>query len=607
MLWPRPFSVWMLLLLASCSTGASSTPPAATPSDRLPQPLAPAVEGEVRPRYQSEDPVTLDWNLGGEPGSLDPALGIDKASLDVTANLFVGLTRYDPNTSAALPQLAISWDVSADGRIYTFFLRNDIQWVRYNPVFQTVESQGPVTAYDVEYSIRRAINPKTGSGYAYALFDIKNAGPIHRAILNGAEETILKDVGVMALDETTVQFILERPARYFPAILAMWVAKPVPQRLVEANPENWTDVDTIWTNGPYLINSWEPEPGVPIRFEKNPFWVAAGQVQIEVVQAYMVVEPSTEFELFKSKELDASGVPVLDLRKVREDPFLSQYYAQQPVPCTYYYGFNMVKAPFDDVRVRTAFSAAIDRERLIYVELDDGKEIPATTFAPPATFGAPAPGTAGLGYDPELAWTSLQEYLTEQGLESTAEFASKYNIVLAHNTGELHARVAEAVQEMLLENLGVSVQVKDQDWTDLLEATTSTAPLEESYHIFRMGWCADYPDEDNWLRAVFHFQEGSNRVRRQCAEPNCSVLVGPSQFDELVEQAARETNPDLRASLYAPAEDILAGQEVAAAFLFQHAANTVTWSWLHRDYPYMGGANWYEWTLDWEIKKVNRP
>jgi oligopeptide transport system substrate-binding protein len=154
--------------------------------------------------------------------------------------------------------------------------------------------------------------------------------------------------------------------------------------------------------------------------------------------------------------------------------------------------------------------------------------------------------------------------------------------------------------------LGVNVAVADQDWTAYLETTNRTRPVEEAYHIFRMGWCADYPDENNWLREVFHYQDGTNRVRRRCAAPDCAGLSGPAVFDRLVIEAAREPDPNLRRELYARAEDILAREEVVAAFLFHGGANYVTKPWLHRDYASADGAHWYAWTIDWEVKKAAR-
>ena len=594
----------LLLVAVSCGPAETrvepGTLPAAVEGEFEGESVTTAATREVRPRSQSEDPVTLDWSLEIDPATLDPALVMDKASLDCTANLFVGLTRYHPDSSAVLPYLATAWEVSDDKLVITFYLRDDIQWIRYDQDTGVVETQRPVTAFDVEYGVKRSLDPATGSHYAYVLYIIKNAALVH----SGAEGMTLDDVGVQALDDSTVQFTLERPASYFPAIAAMWVAKPQPPELVEAHDDAWTEPGAIWTNGPYMLT--KQTPGQLLRFEKNPFWIHASEVQIEIVNAMVVIDPGTEFALYKDNELDAARVPLADLQQVHQDPFLSQQIVRQLAPCTYYYGFNSTKPPFDDVRVRTAFSASINRLALIETVLENGGAIPASSFAPPGTLGAPPLGTVGLNYDPTLAQASLQEFLDEMGLEDAAAFAARYEIVLGVNTGELHERIAAAIQEMWVETLGVSVSLEDQEWGDYLETTQSTTPIGDAFHIFRMGWCADYPDENNWLGSVFHYQEGSNRSRRQCADPNCAVLVGPAAFDRLVVQAAGETDPDARGELYALGEDILAREEVAAAFIFHHGDFTVAKSWLERDYPLMGGANWPDWQIDWAVKKANR-
>jgi oligopeptide transport system substrate-binding protein len=592
----------LLLTAISCSPAGPGDEPA-SPAVPLPgedggEESTAGGPREVRPLSRSEDPVTLDWSLETDPASLDPALVTDRASLDCTANLFVGLTRYDPDTSAVLPYLATSWEVSEDGMTYTFYLRGDIQWVKYDQATGSIALQRPVDAHDVEYSIKRAIDPATESHYAYVFYVIQNAPLVH----SGAPELTLDDVGVRALDDTTIQFSLSAPASYFPAIMAMWVAKPVPPELVKAHRDDWTQSANIWTNGPYMMTGRVADQA--LRFERNPAWVHADEVQIEVVNARIIIDPATEYVLYKANELDAARVPIADLQQARQDPILGPQITRQTLPCTYYYGFTTTKPPFDDVRVRTAFSAAIDRLALIQTVLEYGGEMVATSFAPPGTAGAPPPGAAGLGYDPQLARTSLQEFLDEKGLADGAAFAGRYGIVLGFNTGESHRRIALAVQAMWADILGVQVRLEEKDWGDFLEITQSTTPVEETFHIFRMGWCADYPDENNWVRQVFHYQEGANRVRRQCVDRNCTVLAGPAAFDRLVVQAAEEINPGTRAELYALAENILAREQVVAAFIFHHGENVITKSWLSRDFPLMGGANWSDWVLDWAVKKA---
>jgi len=396
-----------------------------------------------------EKPVTLNWNWATEPPTADPSLATDTTSVDLTGNIFVGLTKLDPVTNEAVPYLATDWEVGedADGnQTWTFHLRNDIPWVKYDPVTgettQEVDADGNprfVNAFDVEYGVKRTINPDTASDYAYVLYIIKNA----QAVNEGQEGFTLDDVGVKALDESTVQFTLETPAGYFASIASMWVAMPMPQWAIEEWGDKWTEAGLIVTNGPYVMESWIH--GGELNLVKNPLWPEADQVQIERVEGVMIVEDSTAFALYENNELDTTPVPLPEIDRVKADPVLSKDFYSAPTACTYYYGFTNTKPPFDDVRVRKAFSHAIDRQSLID-NVTKGGQIPATSFAPPGIFGAPEPGTVGIGYDPDAAKTYLQEYLDEKGM--TLDEFNALGIKMMHNTSEGHARIAAAIPGM---------------------------------------------------------------------------------------------------------------------------------------------------------------
>ncbi len=546
---------------------------------------------------KADDRVTLHINLGTEPPSLDPSLATDTTSVDCIRNTFISLTQFHPVTGAVEPYLATDWEVSEDGLVYTFHLRDDINWVKYDAITGEVTAQRPVTALDVEYGVKRTIDPNTASDYAYVLYVIKNAEGV-----NSSEEGLtLDDVGVKALDDYTLEFTLEYPASYFPAIAGMWVGNPMPQEPIDEFGDRWIEPGFIWTNGPMVITEWIH--GGSMQMEKNPLWVNADDIQIEVIDMVMVQEASTAFAMYENNELDSTGVPLPEIDRVKADPVLSVEYYNAPAACTYFYGFTHTKPPFDDVRVRTAFSAAIDRATLIDTVIKGG-QIPATSFAPPGIFGAPEPGTVGLGYDAELAKASLDEFLAEMGIADAAAFATEYDVVLGHNTSEGHARIAAGIQALWGEHLGVNVRVENQEWGVYLDTLNKTTPVEEMFHIYRLGWCADYADENNWVREVFHYQEGANRARRQCADPNCGELIGPAEFDDLVVEAALESDPDKRIEMYARAEDLLARVEASAAFIYHYTAVNVTKPWLTRNYPLLGGNDWFLWKIDWEAKKA---
>ncbi|MDH5606127.1 MAG: peptide ABC transporter substrate-binding protein [Anaerolineae bacterium] len=544
-------------------------------------------------------PVVLRINWGTEPPALDPSLATDSTSINVIHSLFAGLTQFDPLTGEVLPYLATSWDISDDGLTYTFHLRGDLPWVQYDPtsgVVSAVEDADGniryVDAYDVVYGVKRTLDPDTGSGYAYVMYVIKNG-----AAVNGGEEGLtLDDLGVRAVDAATVEFTLEHAAAFFPSITAMWTAWPQPEWVVEEFGDSWTEAENIITNGSYVLDTWVH--GDQLVLVKNPLWINAESVQIDRVEGVMIVEESTEFALYENNELETGRVPLADMDRVRNDPVLSQELYIAPAPCTYYYSFNTQKYPMTDSRVRAAFVMAIDRQSLVE-NVTKGGQIPATSFAPPGIFGAPAPGEVGLHYDPAAAAALLDEFLAEEGM--TLEEFNALGIVLMHNTSEGHARIAGAIQQMWTENLGVEVNVENQEWAVFLTTVGNTTPIEDAPHIFRNGWCADYPDENNWVHEVFNAQAGANDERRNCKDVNCGE-VGTSRFDELTLEALLETDPDKRIELYREAERILAEEEVAFAPIYHYTTVNVSKPWLTRNYPVLGGLDFWNWKVDLALR-----
>ena len=557
---------------------------------------------EPEPEPMEAQPVTLNYNLGTEPPTLDPSLTTDTTSVTLTQNLFCPVVNIDPITSEVIPALATDWEegVDADGnQTWTFNLRDDIAWVHHDPVtgetYQVTDADGNprfVNANDVVYGTKRTIDPATASDYAYVLYIIKNA----QAVNGGDEELTLDDVGVEALDDNTVMFTLETPAAFFPSIASMWVTYPMPQWAIDEFGPKWIEAGLIDTCGPYVLESWIH--GGTLTMVKNPLWIDADNVQIERVEMDMIVEASTAFALYENNELDTVAVPLPEIDRVKADPVLSAEFYNAPAACTYYYGFVNTKYPMTDQRVRLAFSAAVDRQSLIDNVLKGG-QVPATTFAPPGIFGAPEPGTLGQGYDPELAQASLQEFLDEEGM--TIDDFNALDLVLMYNTSEGHARIAAAIQQMWKDVLGVDVRVENQEWAVYLNTVQKTTPVEEEPHVFRMGWCADYADENNWVHEVFNSDAGANRLRRNCLDANCAETT-TSEFDEITLAAQQSSDPDERAALYAQAEDILAKTEAAYIPIYHYTTVAVTKPWLTRNFPNISGQDIFNWTIDMDAK-----
>jgi oligopeptide transport system substrate-binding protein len=577
------------MLLSACGSGAVETVIVEIDGETVIQTVVVEVEKEAEAVVE---PVTLNWNFGTEPPSADPSLATDTTSVDLAGNLFVGLTKFHPVSGALEPYLATEWaaGTDADGnQTWTFKMRDDVAWVNYNPVTgettQEVDADGNprfVNAHDIVYGTKRTIDPATGSDYAYVTYIIKNA----LAVNSGDEELTLDDLGVVALDDYTVMFTLEDPAGYFPAIAGMWIVYAMPEWNIDQWGDKWTEAGLIVTSGPYVMESWIH--GGEIVLLKNPLWVDADKVQIERIEGLMITESSTAFALYENNELDTTAVPLPEMDRVKADPVLSAELTMAPTPCTYYYGFTNNKPPFDDIRVRQAFSYAIDRQSLIDNVTKGGQEV-ATSFAPPGMFGAPVPGTVGLGYDAAAATAALQSYLDEKGM-TIADF-NALDIVMMHNTSEGHARIAAAIQQMWTDALGVEVRVENQEWAVYLKTIQKDTPLADMPHIWRLGWCADYPDENNWIHEVFNADVGANRLRRVSGE-----------FDALTVAAALAETPAEREALYLQAETMLTEGEAAYAPIYHYTTVNVSKPWLTRNFPPLGAADFFNWVIDADAK-----
>ena len=468
-------------------------------------------------------------NLGTEPPSLDWSLATDHVSFNVIANLMVGLTEFDKNLKPA-PVVAKSWDVLEGGRKILFRLRDDVTW-----------SDGKkVTARDFEYSWKRLLDPKTASEYAYILFDIVNAEAFNQGKITDASL-----VGVKALDDFTLEARLKQPASYFLAITTFEVTYPQRQDIIERFGTKWTEPGRIVTNGPFLLHSWKHENEIQLR--PNPSFFL-GKPAIEKVEMFMVKEKTTALAMYEQGQLDfidnTHSIPIFDKPRLTKSPGFKAV----PQLRGYYYGFVTDRKPFDDVRVRKAFSMAIDRT--VFPKVLHGGEQPATSWIPP---GMPAHNPRiGLTYNPAEA----RRLLKEAGYPDGKGFPQ---VTLGYNTDdEDHKIVAEAIQGMWKQNLGVLVRLDSQEWKVYLKKLKTDPP-----HVFRLGWGADYPDPDNFMK-LFTSLSGNNDTRWK-----------NPRYDQLLDLAAREFDEEKRKRLYDQAQRILCETDVPIIPLFTTTEHTV--------------------------------
>ncbi len=526
----------------------------------------------------------------GDVPTLDPSLAEDTTSIQVGKELFIGLTHLNEETGAVNPGMAKEWKVSDDGKVYTFSLRDDVAWVQYNPdsgkVEQVTDDNGKVrivNAHDFVYGIRRTQNPATASNYAYVNWGyLKNAQAIAGGSDQGEADPLygkVDELGVKALDDYTLEITLERPAVFFLGIASMWINWAQPQWLIDAQGDNWIEPGVIQSYGPYVLGEWTHDASLTLI--ANPFWPGTDAIpkpSIKYVN-FTMLDETPSFANYEAGLADVAKAPLTELDRIRADPELSQQLKTPPDLCTYYYGFNVEKPPFDDVNVRKAFSWAIDRTSVVE-NVAKGGQVPARWFERPGLTAAPSPDL-GDDFGPPVTAdpAKAKEFLA----------ASKYGgpeglpeVTLMVNQVEGHVKIAEAIQQMWKENLGVDVNLVTQEWKVFLDTLDNDPP-----QVWRLGWCYDYPDADNFA-TVFLKDSGNNHTMWSNAE-----------YEALIDQAAAESDEAKRHDLYVQADKILVEDDAAIAPIYWYTLVEVTKPYVERTYG-TGGQQAYE---KWKINK----
>lgn len=450
----------------------------------------------------ARQPLRTTWI---NPPTLDPTIADDLSSIGIINQLFSGLVELSAEMGV-VPGIARNWEVIDGGRTFVFYLRNDVRW-----------SDGvTVTAGDFACAWKRILNPDIESPVANLLYDIKGAADFHQRV------TGVNDVGVHIRDEFTLLVELAQPSGYLPQLLAQSAYYPVPQHIVEAHDQAWTDIRNIVTNGPFRLESWRPDQSMVL--SRNPEYHSPFTGNLERIELILQsLEPAVKLEMYEAGDLDFLDLPSLQVDRARQKH--AGEFMSFPTLYTEYLGFDTSQPPFDDPRVRRAFALATDHESLA--------DIAFRGYVSPATGGFVPPGipghSAGIGipYDPEEA----RNLLTEAGYPNGHDFpkidAVTRRAMLPH---------PDFLQSQWQENLGLEISWDFLEWAVYLER------LEELAHVFLMGWIADYPDPDNFLRV------GLWRERTRW---------GDETYDKLVGKARRITNQRGRMQLYRQAEKLL--------------------------------------------------
>lgn len=536
--------------------------------------------------------------------TLDPALAEDVSGIQVINMIFPGLTVLNESTVQVEPGIATDWTVEENdmGAVYTFNLMQDIPWVRYDAdagaVVELTDADGNVlyvTANDFVYGWQRSLNPETSSYYANVLApwvvggaEVLGATDAEGNLDSDAMTAALENLGIRAIDEYTLEIQASGNFAFLPNIFGMWMARPQPQPIIEAFGDFWTEPENIATYGPFALKEWNHDEDITLI--KNPFWAGTEFIPApaldEVTNVFL--EQSAALANYEAGELVyINPVPPADLDRVREE--YADQFAIGPGTCTYYYGFNTEKAPFDNVNARRAFSIALDRAAITDFVLRGG-QVPAAFFTRPDMVAAPQqadyPEVAILTADPETRAAAAQEAMEAYYAETGTTAEDLPPITLMFNESETHQAIAEAAQQMWTETLGVEVQLASQEWSTFLETRATDAP-----HMFRAAWCYDYPDAHNWTYDVMRSDSGA------ADDGGNEMNWVNEEFDALVNAAASETDVAVREADYGRAEVILSWEDAAIAPIYYYTTTLLLAPNIDAPFAQTGIESFYKWDV----------
>ena len=430
-----------------------------------------------------------------------------------------GLTEYDFSKAdpQAKPALAERWTHSKDNKTWTFFLKDKVLWT---------DGQ-PLTAKHFISSWERLLNPKTASEYAYFLFPIKKARQYNQGLIKD-----FKEVGVKTGDKGELILELEKPLFYFPYLLTHPSTFPIRIDIIEKKKSLWTEPENIVTLGPYKLNRWEHDKALVLN-KNNSYYGKAPSIKNLVF--YVIPDETTILNLYLSGRLDAA-LPLIS----RDLPFLIKRkdHHTHSLLSLYYYGFNVEAPALKNKKIRQAIAQAIDREEI--VQLLNRRNLALKSWIPKGLFAHDP--DVGLSFNPEKARELLQQAQTN---------SIPPKIQIFYNTTTDHKMIAENIQSQLKKNIGLNVELNNQEWKTYLQRLKT-----KQVELFRLGWLADYPDPDNFMNLMTSFSDNNHTNWKN------------KKYDQLILQAMKMENTSLRKQLYTQAQKILLEEDVAVFPIF---------------------------------------
>src|SRR5690625_4349014 len=469
----------------------------------------------------ADDEKILYLNNGEEPTSFDPSIGFDELSWDPLNNLMEGLTRLDEN-HVPKEGVAKDWDISDDGLEYTFYLNEDAKW----------SNGDPVVAEDFEYAWKYMLDPDTASEAAFLAYFIEGGEDYN----NG--EGSADDVAIEAVDEHTLEVTLVSATGFFLDLLTNPAFFPVNHKVAEETPNWYAEADTFVGNGPFALESWSHDDEMV--FVKNEHYWDADEVKLDKVHFAMVNDTNTQYQMFESGDLDTASIPpeLSDELIDGDNVFIGESGGLE------FYRFNLTREPFQNKKIRQAFSYAINREDIAEYVVKNGVEAAHGFISPgfTAPSGEDFRDVNGdvVGFDPDKAKELLEEGMEEEGYDELPP------VVIDYNTTDSNKAIAETIQDMLRQHLDIEATLDNQEWGVYAEAQQN---LE--LHFSRSSFLNDYNDPVNFLES-FITDSSMNRTG-----------FSSDEYDEIIQKGKYEPDNEKRWEALFEAEKMLADEMVA--------------------------------------------
>jgi oligopeptide transport system substrate-binding protein len=546
--------VGAVAIFASACGGTTATP--------VPASVAPGESPaeSTEPSADLAEEQIIRWPLVQDPATLDPNLAQDSQSTAVLTSVQRGLAYIDKDLNI-VPELAESWDISADAKTITFHLKD----AKYS-------NGDPIVAADYVYGWKRLIDPRTAAPYNYVLKEVE--GGTELIDMAGAEPAVADDVveaaldkfGVSAPDEKTFVVKLATPATYFLSVATMWVTVPIQEKWITS--EGATETGNYVGSGPFTVESWDHNEQIVLK--PNPNWGGTKPTLTEV-RMPIFAELAEAQRAYEADEVDSVyPIPDEDIARIRDDPAFTDQYSEIPTLGIAHYDFNNGVDPSGEGKLarcpdektcpttnkdfRIALTQAVDKQAFIDATFSGIGKV-ANSFVMPGLPGYdesinPYP------FDLDAAKASMDKALASIGVASASELPT---LKFGFNTGAGHEPRVAFLAEAWSQAFGLKFDQIGSEFSVFLTQRTAG-----EYDIARDAWGADYPHANNQLDGNFTCGGGNNN----------SQYCNPA-FDDLLKQAATELDVDKQSEIYSQAQKILADDAADLPLLYRDFATVV--------------------------------